>query len=218
MAVEQQPSCSRVAELVYVPGYWFAEDTQQTVKQEEVSRRSPFAGNLRSFMNECGQLVEVSNVGFAEDPVGPVSKPHAWLGMAEENVAVREFPDSKWDGGGRDHGRAFSEGERNWHGGYEAFGSHVGKQVGIAFAPVDDGSKYLHAVSAFAEASRLFYGDTFPSPRIEESHVNDVNLQASNKHDALTELLSAFRDGLEAICRELLRPERVYWEEPEEED
>jgi hypothetical protein len=54
-----------------------------------------------------------------------------------------------------------------------------------------NGSEYLHPVSALAQASRLFNGDTFPSPRIEEPHVNDVNVQTSDKLDALTELLSA---------------------------
>jgi hypothetical protein len=53
-----------------------------------------------------------------------------------------------------------------------------------------NGGEYLYPVSALPQASRLFNGDTFPSSRIEESHVNDVNVQTSDKLDALTELLS----------------------------
>ena len=59
-----------------------------------------------------------------------------------------------------------------------------------------NGSEYLYPVSALPQASRLFNGDTFPSPRIEEPHVNDVNVQTSDKLDALTELLSTLSTAM----------------------
>ena len=59
-----------------------------------------------------------------------------------------------------------------------------------------NGGEYLYPVSALPQASRLFNGDTFPSSRIEESHVNDVNVQTSDKLDALTEILSTLSTAM----------------------
>jgi len=59
-----------------------------------------------------------------------------------------------------------------------------------------DRSEYPNPVSALPQASRLFNGDTFPSSRIEEAHVNDVNVQTSDKLDALTEILSTLSTAM----------------------
>jgi hypothetical protein len=59
-----------------------------------------------------------------------------------------------------------------------------------------NGGEYPNPVSALPQASRLFNGDTFPSSRIEEAHVNDVNVQTSDKLDALTEILSTLSTAM----------------------